>query len=123
MFYKLDTSGHLCAYSFDTEFSDGNTYRGEIPADFCEDNFSAWRIEGGRLVFDEYYDEAARQREADAAELAELLQWFSQYDQQVMQYQRAGRLGQAYDRDMASLDRQAVEKQKRIRELRGIIKQ
>lgn len=118
MYYKLDENGYLCACSFDTVLPGGELYRGRVPEDFDEENFDCWKIEEDTLTFDENRQRAIGEEAADIEELAELLDWFDQYDRQVMEYQRCSRLGQAYDRDINQLDQEAIEKQQRVRVLR-----
>lgn len=50
-------------------------------------------------------------------ELAQLHAWFGWYDAQMMQYQRALRMGEKFDKDIADLDASAAKKQARIREI------
>lgn len=54
-------------------------------------------------------------------ELEELELWFEEYDKQVIQYQRSVRLGVEFDKDIAELDRLAVDNAKRIKELRTLL--
>lgn len=56
-----------------------------------------------------------------SAELGNLEYWFEQYDKQVIQYQRSLRLGVEFDKDIAELDRLAVDNAKRIKELRALL--
>lgn len=54
-------------------------------------------------------------------ELEELEEWFEEYDEQTIQYQRCVRLGIEFDKDMAELDNQAVVNATRIKELRILL--
>lgn len=55
-------------------------------------------------------------------EIAELIQWFEEYDNQIKQYERCIRLDIDFDKDIRILDKEANNKQLRIRELREILK-
>lgn len=55
-------------------------------------------------------------------ELAEVENWFEEYDNQVKQYQRCQRLGIEYDRDIVELDNQAKVNAERITEIRNLLK-
>ena len=63
----------------------------------------------------------AKATEALEIELSNLLAWFTVYDIQVAQYLRCQRIGEPYDKDMASMDAEATAKQLRIRELRDLL--
>lgn len=54
-------------------------------------------------------------------ELQTLLDWFNEYDNQIMQFHRALRLGTAFDKDINVLDSQAIINQNRIKEIRNIL--
>lgn len=51
-------------------------------------------------------------------ELNELTEWFTYYDNQVAQYNRCQRLGIEFDKDINELDKEANQKQLRIREIK-----
>ena len=55
-------------------------------------------------------------------ELNEINQWFSWYDNQIAQYNRCQRLGVDFDKDINELDKEATQKQLRIREINTQIK-
>lgn len=56
-------------------------------------------------------------------ELNELIAWFDGYYRtQVEQYNRCQRTGAVYDKDIVTLDKQADEAQKRIREIKEQLK-
>ncbi len=54
-------------------------------------------------------------------ELQTLLDWFNEYDNQIMQFHRALRLGIPFDKDINVLDNQAIINQNRIKEIRNIL--
>ena len=56
-------------------------------------------------------------------ELAQLLTWFEEYDNQVKQYERCQRLGIEFDKDIVELDNQAKANAERIAEIRKSIKE
>ena len=55
-------------------------------------------------------------------ERQELLDWFEEYDKQVMQYNRCQRLGVEFDKDISELDAQADINQQRLREINEFFK-
>ena len=56
-------------------------------------------------------------------ELFKLTGWFNDYYRtQIEQYNRCQRTGAVYDKDIVELDKQADEAQKRIREIKNILK-
>lgn len=55
-------------------------------------------------------------------ELNTLYSWFEEYDNQVKQYERCQRLGIEFDKNIEELDAQATTNQKRIAEIRNILK-
>lgn len=59
--------------------------------------------------------------ELASIEISQLELWFNWYDEQTIQYQRSVRLGVEFDKDMAELDKQAVDNAKRIKELRTLL--
>ena len=77
------------------------------------------RYVGGKVVTDNKRITAKENAAAASAEMAEILAWFEWYDNQVCQYQRAVRLGEDFDKNIAELDAEAAEKQARIRELQS----
>ena len=50
-------------------------------------------------------------------EIQKYKNWFTEYDNQVKQYERCVRLGIDFDKDIAELDQQAADYQLKIREL------
>lgn len=56
-------------------------------------------------------------------EKKKLLQWFENYDKQIMQLNRCQRLLIDFDKDITELDNQAIEKQLRLREINNELKQ
>lgn len=56
-------------------------------------------------------------------ELNKLYTWFNKYDNQVKQYERCQRLDIEFDKDISQLDTQATINQKRISEIRNILKE
>lgn len=55
-------------------------------------------------------------------ELEDLIEWFEEYDNQVKQYERCQRLGVALDKNIEELDTQATINQKRIANIRNLLK-
>ena len=68
-------------------------------------------------VFIPYTDEELKKKE-DEILYSELSTWFDWYDMQVSQYERSKRLEIAFDRDIATLDAEAVQKAEQMREVK-----
>ena len=85
------------------------------------DNLECYRYIDGEYVEDS--DRLMRLQNSRAAEreLFQLNQWFTWYDEQCIQYQRAQRLGTEFDKDIAELDAQATANAARVKELREIM--
>lgn len=77
------------------------------------------KVVNGKVVA---VDHEITEKERLEKELNELMVWFSEYDNQVKQYQRCVRLGISYDRDIKALDNEARVKQLRIAEIRAALK-
>lgn len=75
----------------------------------------------GKIITDSDLITVKETKESAAIEIAEIKEWFSWYDNQVCQYQRAIRLGLEFDKNIDELDAEAVKKQERIRELQTTI--
>ena len=60
-------------------------------------------------------------QELAETELYELENWFTNYDLQVKQYERATRLGETFDKSIELLDNEARDKAIRIKELRKLL--
>ena len=68
-------------------------------------------------VFIPYTDEELKKKE-DEILYSELSAWFDWYDIQVSQYERSKRLEITFDRDIATLDAEAVQKAEQMREVK-----
>lgn len=67
------------------------------------------------------FDENEMQKKAVDDEIFEIEEWFSWYDTQVIQYGRAARRGESFDRDIVELDNIARQKAVRIKELKQLL--
>ena len=72
---------------------------------------------GGIYITDGYTDEELKKKE-DEILYSELSTWFDWYDMQVSQYERSKRLEITFDRDIATLDAEAVQKAEQMREVK-----
>ena len=77
------------------------------------------RYINGTIVTDIERKEAKEAATRADEEIREIEEWFSEYDNQICQYQRAMRLRMTFDKDIEELDCEAEKKQMRIRELLG----
>ncbi len=68
-------------------------------------------------------NEQSKQNYQNIKEYNELLKWFKSYDIQVIQYARAKRLGENFNKDINALDMEAEIKGRRIKELKSILKE
>lgn len=76
-------------------------------------------VQNGKVVA---IDHIVTERELLQSELAELENWFLEYDNQVKQYSRCQRLGLEFDKDIVALDNQAKINAERITEIRNLLK-
>ena len=61
---------------------------------------------------------SALKKKEDEILYSELSAWFDWYDMQVSQYERSKRLEITFDRDIATLDAEAVQKAEQMREVK-----
>lgn len=119
----LDENGYVSGYTeycLDYENAPGVEYSGDVPENFdllCQN----YRYENGVLILDEEKATLREQKAQMQVEFAEIEEWFLWYDNQCMQYERAIRLGESFDHDIAELDQEAKTKQFRIREIKSIL--
>ena len=97
-------------------------------AEFCNNNnLIIVEIEpdenGRRFQIQEINPYQKTQEELYRDELISLEKWFTEYDKQVMQYNRCIRMGISYDKDISELDNEAVLNANRITELRSLLNQ
>lgn len=76
-------------------------------------------VQDGKVVA---IDHIVTEEELLRNELAELENWFLEYDNQVKQYSRCLRLGLEFDKDINELDNQAKINAERITEIRNLLK-
>ena len=77
----------------------------------------------GTVVEEEEPDIVLTEEEILSNELNGHISWFEGYYRtQVEQYNRCQRTGDVYDKDIVALDKQANDAQKRIREIKNILK-
>jgi len=111
----LDPAGYVLGYT-DSGEAPGVEYSGAVPEQFAE-TCRDYRLEAGALVLDPARAAAREAVHAAWEERTALLAWFRWYDNQCMQYQRALRRQEAFDRDITALDAQAAASQARMRAL------
>lgn len=115
---KTDKQGRVLGFCTLGDMDGAVEYNGQVPGGFTETPLD-YRLIDGKLVEDADLKSTREAAAAAREEEAELASWFSWYDNQCMQYQRALRLGEGFDSDMAALDTKARQKQLRLRELRA----
>lgn len=113
-----DSDGYVCAAALEGVIVGGREYCGMMPLLF-EENIDCFRLVGSTLALDAQKLVQKQKAQAEKKEADALLVWFAWYDCQLMQYQRARRLGEGFNGDVALLDRQAKQKQARLRLLLG----
>lgn len=87
---------------------------------FCEQSKGKEiKVVDGKVVAVER--ELTQQKQLER-ELSSLYDWFDEYDNQVKQYERCQRLGVEFDKNIEELDAQATINQKRIAEIRNLLK-
>lgn len=116
---KVDENGYVVGFVTLGDMDGAEEYSGEIPEGFTA-SCRSYRIVNGQLIKDEEKAAELQRSKKAAFELSEIYEWFSWYDNQCAQYQRAQRLGLDFDQDIDELDAMAQEKQARIRELKGM---
>lgn len=118
MLIKFDDNGAVLGFAEIGGMDGAIEWSGDVPDGFKE-NCKTYKLAEGALVKDEARaDELERQKSA-REELIDIYEWFSWYDNQTAQYQRAVRLGESFDRNIEELDAMAKAKQLRIRVLKG----
>ena len=122
LYLQINEAGYITGWA-----SMGHIENGIEVDDSLEDSLDAslmgcQKYVDGKVVTDCNLKEAKEERSNASNEISEINNWFVQYDRQVSQYQRAVRLGDVFDKDIAELDAEAVKKQMRMRELQRITK-
>lgn len=118
MYIYYDENNYITGYG--SEVEERSFYSETIPAEVAN-YLGCYYIADGTTVLDESRKEYIDRQRSAESEVQELTSWFAWYDQQAIQYQRSQRMGTEFDRDMAALDAEAVEKSQRINELRTIL--
>ena len=123
---EKDGSLYMSKYFFD-RFSekDLGSYRYQ-KIELTDEEFANVQVDdfvvdetSGLIYFSTELQEKRLAREKELAELPELYQWFTYYDNQIAQYNRCLRLNVEFDKDITELDAEASRKQLRIREITG----
>ena len=91
-------------------------YLGEVPEDFAS-NHIFYAYNNGELILQEDLLNSRKTMEEESKEKVEIEEWFKWYDTQTIQYNRAQRLGKAFNRNINELDKEAEQKAKRLSEL------
>lgn len=110
---EFNTNYHL-VYSEEKAIEDGYIIV-DIPQGY--EDCALEDIENGVFIIDKY--NARKNKYLLQQELLEINAWFTEYDNQVKQYERCQRLGIEFDKDINELDNQAKTNQERIREIRN----
>ena len=119
---KPGKDGYVEGYAEVGDMEGSVAFCGEIPEGFGPKTCRCYRIaDAVTLVPDTERLALMQAMPAMQDELAALLDWFAWYDTQVMQYQRAERLGEACDINIGKLDRQAAKNQARINGIKTIL--
>ena len=115
MYLYLDEKKYIVAMGSEEE--ENSVYVPGVPAE-VDQYFDCYQYIDGEYVPD--YDRIAWRinRERIEMEAYEISVWFTWYDTQVAQYTRCMRLGQEYDKDIDALDKEAAQKQLRLREIK-----
>jgi len=118
MFIYLDENDYV--YGYGSQPTEKSFEVEELPEDILE-NLGSYKYIDNEFVLDEEKRNHTLSFKEMQSELYQLEEWFKWYDQQVIQYQRAMRLGIEFDKDINELDAQAVETAARIKELRAFM--
>ena len=114
MYIYLDQAGYV--YGYGSEYEDGSVEVAAIPEE-VDAYLGAYRYENGNYYLDSERKNSLIYQRQLSTELTELNRWFDWYDEQCIQYQRAQRMGQDFDRDIEEMDRKASENAQRIRQI------
>lgn len=120
MYIYLDEKGYV--YGYGSEYEENSFEVKTVPAE-VDAFLGCYKYENGEYILDENRKSYILQVQAYEKELQTLDEWFSWYDEQCIQYQRALRLGTSFNRSIDELDAQAVENAKRITEIRKYLEQ
>lgn len=124
IYYNND--GWICdRYPTNFEISSETKYI-EVSDDDYQKTFAVgggyhWRVKNNELICD-IFDQSVLDKQELENELNALLQWFTWYDTQVIQYQRDIRLEGESQINIENLDLEAKTTAKRIKEIRELIK-
>ena len=116
MFIYLDEKNYVYGYGSDP-MDDRSIEVADVPEEVDRD-LGCYYLENNKYILDENRKIWKENLHNAEKELNELDQWFTWYDQQVIQYQRSTRLGLEFDKNIDELDAQAVANAARIKELR-----
>lgn len=114
MFLYFDNEGYV--YGYGSDYEPGSYEILSIPTE-VDQYLGAYKYNKDT---NEFIPDENKKHYLDTVRMAEknenqLLNWFSWYDQQCMQYQRAQRLGLEFDNDINELDMQARDNAAQIK--------
>lgn len=118
MYIYLDEKGYVYGYG---NMYEENSFKVESVPKEVDDFLGCYKYENGEYVLDEERKAYILQLQSYEKELKTLNEWFSWYDQQCIQYQRSQRLKTQFNKDIASLDKEAEKNAKQITKIRKFL--
>ncbi len=115
MYIYLDENDYV--YGYGSEYEEKSVMVEAVPNE-VDAFLGCYKYDNGEYVLDENRKAYILKTQVYEKELVALQEWFSWYDEQCIQYQRAQRLGTTFNRNIEELDKQAVANAKRITEIR-----
>lgn len=89
----------------------------DVPEEF-EQHCYQFKVNNGQLQQDKRLKPPMYQTNKNRQQAAELMQWFAEYDKEVIQLQREIRLGLKNEEALKALDKQADENAKKLKALK-----
>ena len=119
LYLQIDNEGFITGWASMGMIENGTEVKSALADMLDPALIGCQRYIDGSIVTDIERKEAKEAATRADEEIREIEEWFSEYDNQICQYQRAMRLGMTFDKDIEELDCEAEKKQMRIRELLG----
>lgn len=118
MYIYYDENNYVIGYG--SELEERSIEVESVPEE-VDRYLGCYYLENGNYVLNENRKNWVEQMWSAESELNDLNAWFTWYDEQCIQYQRAIRLGLEFDKNIEELDAQAVTNAARIKELRAFM--
>lgn len=121
MFIKVDGDNKVIGYASLGGIEGGIEYEGTVPENFNAETCKFFKLENEELIYIPELESTYENLKTLNLELAELLGWFSWYDNQIIKILNYERRGQTYHISLEELDIQAETNRQRINEIRNLL--